>query len=966
MDTTTSTVPPTGALETRTSFGLTGDASVWIVRTGSIHIFVVNRVDGIEAGALRPLFELTAGQAAFGMPNLPQSTIALVARRDPESEVAVWPIAAIRESSRLPGERMHDFRTLVAGWCSALSRAAAADVVPRALEWAQPAMQVVTADDSRRISARESLIWIRQDAGESSFLGHSDLRIRAGTGPYPLAPGAWIDVQPKSSLSVIDGPPDGDDSFGWELEAFYADAFTCIASNLLEADARERQRFLARSVADARAVRSALEELASPLASGETRDAAGGPEPFDIPLLRACSAIGKVLGITFRADPDMVRGRPVNQPVAAIARASGLRVRRVVLKDRWSTRAREPLLVFRDADNAPAALLPRRKGYAIYDPEAGTTTPLDSGTAAALNPFAFMFYRPFPQKALTITDLLSAGLRGSRRELLTILSMGAAAGLLAVLVPYISGVVFDSVIPNAQRSALFTIGALLVAAALVSSLFNLARGFALLRLQGTLSLALEAALWDRLLSLPLPFFRAYAAGDLAQRSAAITEMRSILSGSLLGALLSGVFSVFSFGLLFFYSPRLALIATAMTALAIAVTIVAGTLQLRLHRDISAAAGRIAGMVVELISGISRFRVAGAERRAFVMWVRAFAAQKRTDVASRRINTLMAVFYSVYIAACIAVLFFAHSSGSRSNALSTGQFLAFMTAFGQFMGAALGMAGALLGVAAVVPLYERAAPILHTLPEVTTDQAAPGELKGGIEANHLVFQYHPEAPLVLRDVSFQIHPGEYVAFVGPSGSGKSTVFRLLLGFDKPVSGSVLYDGVELAGLDAVAVRRQIGVVLQHGTLVAGTIAENIAGAASFPLDDIWEAARAAGLDEDIRAMPMGMHTMLQSGGGGVSGGQRQRVLIARAIVARPRLLLFDEATSALDNRTQAIVIRSLEKLKATRIVIAHRLSTIMAADRIFVMDHGRIVQSGTYAELMDVPGLFRELAERQLT
>jgi ATP-binding cassette subfamily C protein len=826
-------------------------------------------------------------------------------------------------------------------------------------------MEVVTADTSQPISAGEPLIWIRQDTGASHVLGRPDMRIQAGAAPYPLSPPAWLDVQASSSLAVIDRCPD-DDSFVKGLGAFFADTLTCIWRNLQSADALDRQRLRARWLADARAVQSALEDLASPLARGETRDDPVGAELGDVPLLRACRAIGKVLGITIRPDTDMRRGRRVQHPVVAIARASGFQVRKVVLKDRWATHGSEPLLVFRDADNAPAALLPRRKGYAIYDPERGTTVPLDSTLAATLNPFAFMFYRPFPPKALTIRDLLTVGLRESRRELVMIVLLGAAAGLLAILVPYVTGVVFDSVIPNAQRSQLLTIAALLVAAAVVSSLFNLARGFAILRLQGTLSLVLEAALWDRLLNLPLPFFRQYSAGDLAQRSTALTEMRGILSGSLLGALLSGMFSVFSFGLLFYYSPRLALIATLMTGVAIAVTVVAGSLQLQLHRDLSAVAGRIAGMVVEFISGISRFRIAGAERRAFVLWVREFAAQKRIDLKSRRINTLTVVFHSVYLVVCLAVLFLAHSThGVTDRPLTTGQFLAFMTAFGQFMGAALGMAAALLGMAAVVPLYERLSPILRTLPEVTTGQSAPGELRGRIEANHLVFQYHPDAPLVLRDLSFQIQPGEYVAFVGPSGCGKSTLFRLLLGFEKPLSGSVLYDGVDLAGLDAGAVRRQIGVVLQTGTLVAGSIADNISGAAWFPMEDVSEAARAAGLEQDIQAMPMGLQTMVQSGGGGLSGGQRQRVLIARAVVAKPRLLLFDEATSALDNRTQAVVTRSLEALKATRIVIAHRLSTIVGADRIYVMDQGRIVQSGTYAELMNAPGLFRELAERQL-
>ena len=238
-------------------------------------------------------------------------------------------------------------------------------------------------------------------------------------------------------------------------------------------------------------------------------------------------------------------------------------------------------------------------------------------------------------------------------------------------------------------------------------------------------------------------------------------------------------------------------------------------------------------------------------------------------------------------------------------------------------------------------------------------------RGAIEASRLRFRYKEDLPIVLNDVSFTINPGEFVAFVGHSGSGKPTLFRLLLGFEKPESGFIHFDGLDLDDIDPQALRRQMGVVLQNGRITDGDIFTNIIGTAPLSIDDAWEAARAAGLDKDIEAMPMGMHTVISEGGGGLSGGQRQRLLIARAIVHRPRILLFDEATSALDNQTQSTVSRSLEQLNATRIVIAHRLSTILHADRIFVFDQGGIVQQGTYDELMAQEGLFRDLAQRQI-
>jgi ATP-binding cassette subfamily C protein len=206
----------------------------------------------------------------------------------------------------------------------------------------------------------------------------------------------------------------------------------------------------------------------------------------------------------------------------------------------------------------------------------------------------------------------------------------------------------------------------------------------------------------------------------------------------------------------------------------------------------------------------------------------------------------------------------------------------------------------------------------------------------------------------------------VAIVGASGSGKSTLFRMLLRFETPESGSIYYDRRDLATLDVQALRQQIGVVLQNGRIRAGSIHKNIVGTANLTVEEAWEAARMAGLDADIEAMPMGMQTVLGEGGGSLSGGQRQRLLIARALVRRPRILLFDEATSALDNTTQDTVSRSMDNLRSTRVVIAHRLSTIQRADWIYVMEKGQVVQQGAYRELLAQEGPFAELARRQLT
>jgi len=331
--------------------------------------------------------------------------------------------------------------------------------------------------------------------------------------------------------------------------------------------------------------------------------------------------------------------------------------------------------------------------------------------------------------------------------------------------------------------------------------------------------------------------------------------------------------------------------------------------------------------------------------------------------SRQADNALLVFNSGYTVLTTLLLFGAIAWAG--DHLSSGRFLAFNAAFSQFFAATMAMTSALTASLNVIPLFERAKPILNALPEFGATLKAPGQLTGDIDINHVSFRYSADGPLILDNISLNIPAGEMVAFVGPSGSGKSTLFRLLLGFETPSLGGLYFDGQDLSGLDLAAVRRQLGVVLQNGKLMPGDIYTNIVGASALTLDDAWEAARLAGLDADIKAMPMGMHTMIAEGAGTISGGQRQRLMIARAIVRKPRILLFDEATSALDNTTQGIVANSVQNLNATRVVIAHRLSTVIKADRIFVIDAGRVVESGNYEQLMQLNGLFAQLARRQI-
>jgi ABC-type bacteriocin/lantibiotic exporter with double-glycine peptidase domain len=364
--------------------------------------------------------------------------------------------------------------------------------------------------------------------------------------------------------------------------------------------------------------------------------------------------------------------------------------------------------------------------------------------------------------------------------------------------------------------------------------------------------------------------------------------------------------------------------------------------------------------------VSKLRVAAAEERAFARWAREYAQLLKLELRQGRIQDTVRVI-NIGVSTLSAILLFAAAASliEAGSSLTTGLFLAFNAAYGTFIGAIASLSNTATEILAVSILRERVRPILEAAPEIHERKADPGRLRGRIVLDHVVFQYHPQGPIILDEVSLRIEPGQFIALVGPSGSGKSTLFRLLLSFESPRSGTIYYDGQDLSGLDVHAVRRQMGVVLQNGRINAGSLFDNIVCGAQASLNDAWEAARAAGFADEIAAMPMGMHTVVSEGGTNLSGGQRQRLLLTRALVHRPSILLLDEATSALDNKTQAIVMDSLKRLRVTRVVIAHRLSTVRGADRIYVVDGGRIVESGVFDELVAQNGLFARMMTRQL-
>jgi NHLM bacteriocin system ABC transporter ATP-binding protein len=954
-------------------FSIEAADSVWIVQSGKLDLFLLNKVDGEPAGARHHFLRVEHGRAVFGIDSTRRPSTGVIATATPGTQLLCLSVSALRRATYpLIAEGPAEALSLLEDWILNLAAAAATGTeIPKFFADIESGAILDVTEEPRPVGPVKGILWVEHLQGTSRFLHSSDIDPIGGQSYFPVSRRGWL--QPGRGAQLV-----AMDSRDWQrfdpewrsLQTFHDVILQRLILNLKLSEEKSQKRLQAQGASDAAVFRNALRSLGSPLEDEDAQLPVGEVGIAD-PTLLACEAVGKYLGVPIVAGSVSSRGSAIaiKDVVAGIARASDLRHRVVVLKGKWWINASGPLLAFRDRDTRPVALLPAADGVQqLYDPVEQRTTKVDGEIALALNGFAYTFYRPLPSRKLSIWDLLSFGIRDARRELLTIVFMGVCGGLLAMLFPIATGIIFDSIIPGAQRGQLLQICAFLVIATIAASMFTLVRNFAMLRLEGKMGAALQAAVWDRLLRLPVPFFRRYTSGDLADRSSGIGYILRTLTGSAISSILSGVFSIFSFLLLFYYSWQLALIATSLVFVIFVRSAVSAYFEIRFQRQIYRVRGRISGMLLEFIGNIARLRVSGAEPRAFAAWAREFSAQKKLSVRAQKVSNGLAIFNSAFPVVSMAILFSyaAQLMGQPLlHALTTGTFLAFLAAFVQFQSAALGLSSAVESALGVVPLYERATPIFEALPEVSNTNRQPGDLSGAIEMNHVSFRYHPDSPLVLRDISFAVKPGQFVAIVGPSGSGKSSLLRLLLGFERPEAGVIYYDGQDLADLDIQAARRQIGVVLQSARLGSGTIFDNIVGSGPFTLDDAWEAARSAGLEQDIREMPMGMHTVVSEGGGNISGGQRQRLLIARAMVKKPRIFLFDEATSALDNRTQATVSHSLDAFSATRVVIAHRLSTIVHADLVLVVEKGIVVQSGSYEELSEREGLFRELAKRQL-
>lgn len=822
------------------------------------------------------------------------------------------------------------------------------------------------------IEEKNSIPWVRILKGEVNVLNIESIILTAGENIYPLSPSEWLKANVNETQIEIfneEYNTDNYDRFWQGFLSFQRIIIQVISHDISQQNLKDQETSSIKIEKENESLDLALRELGSVLNLNEI----SAESPSSQPLIRACQLVGHAIQQTF-VEPSSTKAKNVTERIYEIAVASDAHYRQVLLTPNWWNQDNGPLLGFiADKHVKPLALLTNIPGkYRMANPEKGEIQSVDARTAQSIDSKAMMFYRAFPKKAILLgKDILNFCLHGRIRDYWTILLFGFLGILVSLFLPISNQLIFDEVIPYLDKTSFFYIFIALIAMFASMSLFSITREYAILRAETYLNHDVEVALWERMLKLPTQFFRRYTIGNLILRIFSVKELRRMISGQVIRIALSTVFSLVFLIVMIYYSPILTLVGVGIVSIGLIISTIGFLFSQKLELANQEIKGQINGKVLQMIYGLSKIRTNGAENRIFASWVKDMIQSQRlnlrigtaTNVVKVTNNTLDLLKFLIIF---IVILHLMQTKNSMGEvfALSIGSYLAFNAAFATFSSNISEFSSVMMEMIGVYPLWMRSKVILNEPIESSADKVSPEVLKGDLRIEHLSFRYDRSSAPVINNLSLNASPGEFIGIVGPSGCGKSTLIRLLVGFETPEQGAIFYDGKDLATLDLRAVRSQMGTILQNSMIIDGTIYDNIAMGNLATEEEVLAAAKMAGLMGDLNELPMGLRTYLTAGGPILSGGQRQRVLLARAFLAKPSIMFWDEATNALDNQSQDGIIKNLEKLDITRIVVAHRFSTIQHADRIYVMDRGKIIDTGTYKELSSRPGLFTDMLSLQ--
>lgn len=653
----------------------------------------------------------------------------------------------------------------------------------------------------------------------------------------------------------------------------------------------------------------------------------------------------------------------INSRLEYMLRPSGTMKRRVELYGAWWKDA-SGCFLGSTKDGEVIALIPGKWYGYEYKDKNGKIIKINKKTAKNINTDAFCFYKAFPLKKLKIKDLISFMIKGiSKTDIVYVLTAFLSVQLLAMFTsPYVTKIIYGILIPSESVQLIMPIATFLIGVGLGKIIIGLMKSIMMGKFLRKLNILVNSAVMMRMFSLPAKFFKGYSSGELASRMGYISSLCQTIVSDIFPVLLTAIFSLGYFLQMYQFAPALVLPGMIVILASIILSVFFTFMQQGIVKKKMELSPKLQSFVYAVYGGIQKVKITGSEKRVFAKWAEKYSEVEKLDYSPPLILKIQSVISMVVSSlGTIAIYYFTAKSG-----IPIDDYYAFNNAYGMATGAIMGLSGVALQIANLEPIIKMIKPVLDEEPESSNSRKIITHLSGNVEINNLRFKYTEDGPFILDGINLKIKKGEYVGIVGKTGCGKSTLLRLLLGFESPVGGGIYYDGKDLYSLDLKSVRQNIGVVMQNGSLFPGDIFSNIIVTSPWKtLDDAWEAAKLAGIEDDIEAMPMGMHTLISEGTGGISGGQKQRIMIARALVAKPSILYFDEATSALDNITQKYVSDSISNLNCTRLVIAHRLSTIMHCDRIIVIDGGKIAEEGAYEELMEKKGKFYELAIRQI-
>ena len=941
--------------------------SVWLVESGAVDIFLVERQNGVERTALQLLTRADAGRLLPGVvPQTEETTLSLTAKGLPGTvlrRLSVEDLADVQVS---------ELASLVDAWIMDVSAALSRDPMNQPLPNVLLEAGQSPSMEGRTVSARRGVAWVRMPASSPGAglymdlvdVGDGDPDSVSATDAFPLTPASWLTLTPPQRLAA----PLSSDELAADgrllpsLARFHGLVLATERINrmlaVVDQAHLERASTVVRRVDETRARNQLL-------------NVSGWQEPISVdddgsPLAKALRSVGRHEGIRFlwpkrtgslESPPDLID----------VLDVSCVRGRRVQLDaiDHWWTGDSGAMLAFRAEDGSPVALLPGAFGrYRMFDPATERTTAVTAECVSSLSGEAWHFYRSMGSGSVRVSELLSIFGKGLGTGLARFAAAGLAGGLVMLLPALALGFVVNRAIPNGALGLLVPTAAGLAAVALLGALIHVLQGMALMRVEGRIASRIEAAFWDRLLRLPLGFLHRYTAGDRAMRGMAFQRLRDAAQGVAANNVLSIVFLLPALLVIFLYDAVLGGITSAFGLLALVVTVTLGLRQVSPYARMIRASHRLTGVLFQFVNGIAKLRIEGAEGSAYAVWARHFGEQQRAEIELGIWDAHLRAFGAALPLLAAATLLAAMTL-LGAEALSVGDFLFVYAAFMLFVTGVVRLGASFAAVAAVGPELAQIQPFLDEPPEASDGQEPVEFLGGDLKFDRVSFGYDSASPMILDDVSMHARRGEFIAIAGPSGSGKSTLFRLALGLNEPNAGTVYYDGRDLRQLNVRQLRRKVGAVPQKTGLHPQDLWDNIAANQDdIAAEDVWWAARTASVADEIKEMPMQMLTCVGDNQSVMSGGETQRITISRALARKPRILLFDEATNFLDNENQSRVMSELAKLPVTRIVIAHRLSTLRQADRIYVMQAGKVVERGTYEELNAAGGVFHELVRRQ--